>query len=346
MPSDRPAVVTIKAVAERAGVSVATVSRVLNQNPTVAEALAQRVLRAVEETGYRINGIARSLRTGATQTIALLIPDISNPFFAEMARGVEDTAVRARYSVLLCNTDEDRKKEHTYLDLANAAQVSGVILSPHDRDADISGLQRDQLPAVVVDRPLRVRTDFVGVRSFEGARAATRHLFEQGWERPACITGPRSAHTAAARLRGYLAAVRERSGTPLYRYADFKSGPARAAAASLLDGDCPPDAILTANEPMGLGVLGELAARGLRIGYEIGFVTFDEAPWAPFVSPPITVVSQPAYDIGARACEMLLDVIRSGEPPTPRKVMLETTLIVRGSSTRQRMAKGSRAAGA
>ena len=186
----------------------------------------------------------------------------------------------------------------------------------------------------MVDRPLRTATDFVGVRSFEGARAATRHLIEQGWERPACITGPRSAYTAAARLRGYVAAVREHSGTPLYRHADFKSDTAKAAAASLLDIESPPDAILTANEPMGLGVLAELAERGLRIGHDIGLVTFDDAPWAPFVDPPITVVSQPAYDIGARACELLLGVIQSGEAPAPRKVMLETTLIIRGSSLR------------
>jgi LacI family transcriptional regulator len=334
MPGDKPEIVKIKAVAERAGVSVATVSRVLNNNPTVARSLAVRVMRAVEETGYRPNGIARSLRTRTTQTIALLIPDISNPFFAELARGVEDTAVRARHSVLLCNTDEDTEKERTYLDLADAAQVAGVILSPHDRDADISRLQRDRLPTVVVDRPLRTATDFVGVRSFEGARAATRHLIEQGWERPACITGPRSAYTAAARLRGYVAAVREHSGTPLYRHADFKSDTAKASAASLFDTEPPPDAILTANEPMGLGVLAELAERGLRIGRDIGLVTFDDAPWAPFIDPPITVVSQPAYDIGARACELLLGVIQSGDSPAPRKVMLETTLIIRGSSLR------------
>jgi LacI family transcriptional regulator, galactose operon repressor len=341
--SDRPEIVKIKAVAERAGVSVATVSRVLNHVPTVAQPLAERVMRAVEETGYRPNGIARSLRTRTTQTIALLIPDISNPFFAEMARGVEDTAVRARYSVLLCNTDEDRHKEATYLDLADAAQVAGVILSPHDRDADISRLQRDQMPAVVVDRPLRTPTDFVGVRSFEGAKAATLHLLEQGWQRPACITGPRSAYTAAARLRGYLAAVREHEGTPLFRHADFKSESAKAAAASLLDSATPPDAILTANEPMGLGVLAELAARGIRVGRDIGLVTFDDAPWTPFANPPITVVSQPAYDIGARACELLLEVIGGDSTPrAPRKVMLDTELIVRESSLREEAPAGAR----
>jgi LacI family transcriptional regulator len=340
MTVQRAEIVKIQAVAERAGVSVATVSRVLNQNPTVATSLAERVIRAVEETGYRPNGIARSLRTRTTQTIALLIPDISNPFFAEMARGVEDAAVLARYSVLLGNTDEDSQKELTYLDLADAAQAAGVILSPHDRDADISRLRRDKLPAVVVDRPLGVPTDFVGVRSFDGAKAATRHLLDQGWTRPACITGPPTAYTAAVRLHGYLAAVREDAGRALYRHADFRdTAAARAAAASLLDDAVPPDAILTANAPMALGVLAELSARGLRVGRDTGLVTFDDAPWAPFADPPITVVSQPAYDIGKRACELLLETVQSGAARAPRRVMLDTTLIVRGSSLRQKQQK-------
>ena len=232
MPGDKPEIVKIKAVAEWAGVSVATVSRVLNNNPTVARSLAERVMRAVEETGYRPNGIARSLRTRTTQTIALLIPDIGNPFFAELARGVEDTAVRARHSVLLCNTDEDRQKERTYLDLADAAQVAGVILSPHDRDADISRLQREHLPAVVVDRPLRTATDFVGVRSFEGARAATRHLIEQGWERPACITGP------ALGVHGGRPAARLRGGSP--RALGHAAVPARGLQVRHREGGAPP----------------------------------------------------------------------------------------------------------
>lgn len=330
-----PEVVKIKAVAERAGVSVATVSRVLNRNPTVARALAERVHRAVEETGYRPNGIARSLRTRTTQTIALLIPDIGNPFFAEIARGVEDTAVRHSYSVLLCNTDEDHEKEQTYLDLADAAKVAGVILSPHDRDADLSRLQRNRVPAVVVDRPLQVATDFVGVQSFEGARTSVRHLIAEGWKRPACITGPRAAYTARARLRGYRAAIGENPGMPLlYRYADFKFGGAKAAAATLLDDRPAPDAILTANAPMALGALAALSERSLRIGHDIGFATFDDAPWAPYMTPPITVISQPAYDIGARAADLLFDIIQSGEPPAPRRVLFDTTLIVRSSSKR------------
>lgn len=335
MPGGKPEVVKIKTVAERAGVSVATVSRVLNRNPTVARDLVVRVQHAVEETGYRPNGIARSLRTQSTQTIALLIPDISNPFFAELARGVEDIAVRQRHSVLLCNTDEDHGKEQAYLDLAAEARVAGVILSPHNQSSDLSPLTRDRIPAVVVDRPLRTATDFVGIRSYESARTATRHLIEQGWERPACITGPRSAYTAQARLRGYRAAVREHADMqPIFRHADFRIGGAKAAAAKLFDDADAPDSILTANSLMALGVLAELSERGLRVGYDIGLVTFDDAPWAPYIDPPITAVSQPAYGIGARAGLLLLDGDRSGESPAPREVLLDATLIVRESSKR------------
>jgi LacI family transcriptional regulator len=339
MRGDRREIVKIKTVAERAGVSVATVSRVLNGNPTVDQGLAVRVKRAVEETGYRPNGIARSLRTRSTRTIALVIPDISNPFFAELARGAEDVAVRERFSVLLCNTDEDHGKEQTYLELAAGAQVAGVILSPHDQGADISPLTLDRIPAVVVDRPLRAPTDFVGARSFDGARTATRHLIEQGWVRPACITGPGCAYTAQARLRGYRAAVREHPKMrPLFRYADFKIGGAKAAAAELLDDPYAPDSLLTANAPMALGVLAALSERGLRVGYDVGLVTFDDAPWAPYINPPITVVTQPAYDIGARAGTLLLESVRSGAPQAPRKVLLDTSLLVRESSKRLQLA--------
>lgn len=334
--SGKPEIIKIKTVAERAGVSTATVSRVLNGNPTVDPDLAVRVNRAVEETGYRPNGIARSLRTRSTRTIALLIPDINNPFFAEVARGLEDIAVQARYSVLLCNTDEDHGKEQTYLDIAADSQVAGVILSPHDQAADLSRLGRDRVPAVVVDRPLGDTTDFVGVRSSDGARTATRHLIEQGWARPACVTGPRTAYTAQARLRGYRAALREHPGMqPLYRYADFKIEGAQKAAAQLLDDATPPDSFLTANAPMALGVLAALSERNLHVGVDVGLVTFDDAPWAPYIDPPITVITQPAYDIGAQAGTLLLEAIESGgQARRPKKVLLDTVLLVRESSLR------------
>ena len=325
----------IKTVAEAAGVSVATVSRVLNGKQTVARELADRVHEAATAVGYRPNVIARSLRTQSTKTIALVIPDISNPFFTSVARGVEDTAQRAGYSVLLCNTDEDRDKERDYLVVAEQAQVDGVVLSPHDRSTDITSLRRDGVPVVVIDRALREPTDLVDVRSFQGARDATRHLIEQGWSRPACITGPPYAATATARLRGYRAAIAEHDGmTARVEHADFRQDGGQAAAARLFDTRTPPDAIFVANAQMTLGVLAELSRRALGVGVDVGIVTFDDAPWAPHINPPITVVSQPAYEVGRRATDLLLDSIQGRDPGKLRHVTLTPELIIRRSSLR------------
>lgn len=325
----------IKTVAEAAGVSVATVSRVLNGKDTVARELVQRVHEAASAVGYQPNAIARSLRTQSTRTIALVISDISNPFFTEVARGVEDEALRGGYSVLLCNTDENPVKESNYLAVAEQARVAGVVLSPHDRKSDISRLLRDRIPVVVIDRPLRQSVDSVMGMSFQGARDATRHLLEQGWRRPACITGPRGAATAVARLRGFRAGlVGLLNGSAPYEYADYRETGGQIAVSHLFDLDEPPDSLFVANAQMALGALGELRRRALVVGRDVGFVSFDDAPWAPYIDPPITVVAQPAYEIGVRATQLLLERNRGEAPETPRHIAFSPKLIVRKSSLR------------
>lgn len=318
--------------------SAATVSRVLNDMPTVDPTLADRVRAAAEQLGYRRNGVARNLRRQRTDVWALIISDIGNPFFTAVARGVEDVAQRAGYSIVLCNTDEDPDKEARYLDVAEREQVAGVVMSPNDFGSDISRLTAAGIPVVAIDRPLREPVDSVLVHSSDGARAATLHLFDQGWSRPACITGPARAATAEQRLDGYLAAFSERRRRPaqsLVRHADFRADTARAAVASLLDGRNPPDSFFVANSSMALGALEEFAHRALRPGMDVGLIAFDDAPWAPFVNPPMSVVTQPTYDIGARAAELLLQRI-NGElgSAEPRRVVLPTKLIVRRSSRR------------
>ncbi|MDP3209172.1 MAG: LacI family DNA-binding transcriptional regulator, partial [Rhodoglobus sp.] len=189
------AMVKITEVASEARVSVATVSRALNGVSTVDPALVVRVLAAADKLGYRPNAIARGLRRRKTDVLALIISDVSNPFYTAVARGVEDVAQANGYSVLLCNADEDATKEARYLTVAEVEQVAGVILSPHNAATDVSRLQSSGVPLVVVDRPLAVAMDSVMVRSREAARTATRHLLDEGWSRPACITGPVDAAT-------------------------------------------------------------------------------------------------------------------------------------------------------
>ena len=338
--SDREKAITkIKDVAELAGVSPATVSRVLNNVPSVDPDLAERVRLAATKLDYRANGVARSLRLQRTDVWALIISDIGNPFFTAVARGVEDVAQREGFSVVLCNTDEDSVKEARYLEVAETEKVAGVIMSPNLFGSDISRLRAAGIPVVAIDRALREPVDSVLVRSGEGAKEATLHLFEQGWTRPACITGPQETDTAEQRLAGYREAfrvLRKRPAQALVRHADFRAETAREAVASLLDSRNSPDAFFVANSLMALGALEEFAERRLVPGRDLGLIAFDDAPWAPFVNPPMSVVAQPAYAMGAHAGELLIDRIRQpAASGRARTIRLDTELVVRASSQRR-----------
>ncbi len=322
-------------VAREAGVSAATVSRVLNNHARVNPELARRVRDAASHLDYRPNGVARSLRRQVTDLLALIISDVGNPFFTAITRGVEDVAQANGLSVLLCNADENSDKEATYLQVAGQQQVAGVILSPHRAGSDVSYLKAAGIPLVVIDRPLDEPVDTVTVQSFEGATAATDHLIDAGWSRPACITGPADAATAQERLRGYRAAVCAHGNLPeLWAHAPFRQYGGARAAAELLDGPRAPDAFFVANAQMALGVLDEVHRRRLRVGIDVGMITFDDAPWAPFISPPMSVVAQPAYSIGTQAARLLVERVRGSAPARAQHVVLATTLIVRESSRR------------
>lgn len=324
-------------VARRAGVSAATVSRALNHVGSVDPALVERVRVAADELGYRPNGVARNLRRQRTDVWALIISDIANPFFTAVARGVEDVAQQHGFSVLLCNSDEDQGKEQRYLTVAQQEQVAGVILSPNMRGSDLTRLVDAAIPLVTVDRSSGVPVDSVMVHSRAGARDATGHLFASGWQRPACLTGPEHADTAQERLRGYLDAVkaaRHRPAKSLVRHTDFQEESARRAMGSLLDERRPPDSVFIANATMALGALEELSRRGLKPGRDIGLVAFDDAPWARFIDPPLTVVAQPAYEIGATAAGLLAERITGTAPRRARHVTLATELVVRQSALR------------
>lgn len=328
---------TINDVAAKAGVSAATVSRALNGKPSVDADLVARVLLAAKELGYRPNGLARNLRRQASAVVALIISDVENPFFTAIARGVEDVAQAAGHSVVLCNADDDPAKERRYLDVALQERVGGVILSPAGPRTDVSALRAHPIPVVAVDRPLPgPASDTVLVDTRPAARQATLHLVEQGYQRIACVTGPSGLRTADDRLAGYRDALRsaKRPGSAaLVRRADYRATGAQRAMVELLGQRDPPDAVLVANSSMAIGALEALAELGLRAGRDVGVVSFDDAPWATLVVPALTVVSQPAYEIGMVAAQLLLARIGndSGEP---RTTTLSAHLIERGSSHR------------
>lgn len=326
---------TIADVAREAGTSVATVSRVLNNHDTVDPQLIARVRAAAAKLSYQPNHIARNLRRQRTNLWLLIISDIEIAFFTSAARGVEDVAVGNGYSVVLCNADEDESKELRYVELAVAEQAAGVIISPHSTRTHLERLRAAGIPVVVIDRRLDVAVDSVVADSRGAAHAATEHLLGQGWQRPACITGPKTADTAMLRRCGYQDAMRGAGiRTTRIVHRPFTSDGGRQATAALLERDRPPDSFFIANAALCLGVLQELRMRNLRPGRDIGLICFDDAPWAPFIDPPISVISQPAYRIGEQAARLLTGRI-TNKHIEPRQLVLSGDLVVRESSLRR-----------
>lgn len=327
---------TISDVARTAGVSPATVSRVFNGGRVTAERAA-RVRKAAAELGFSPNRVARSLRMQRASVIGLLIPDIENPFFTSLARGVEDAAQRTNLSVVLCNTDEDVEKERRYLDVALAEQMAGVIVAAASRKrTDLSALAVRGMPVVAVDRrPRAAEVDAVMVDNQHGGEDATAHLLERGYRRVACITGPAGASTSEDRLAGYRAAMHE-AGVPdewtraHTRHADFRVDGGYAAMRELLSLRTPPDAVFVTNNLMTVGALQALRESGVEPP-EFGILSFGDVPWASLVRPPLTTVQLPAYDLGAQAAALLQDRLAGSQKPL-QTVVLRTVLQPRAST--------------
>ncbi|MGI3784550.1 MAG: LacI family DNA-binding transcriptional regulator [Janthinobacterium lividum] len=331
-----PSVVKITDVAREARVSVATVSRALNNSAPVDPALATRVHDAVRKLGYRPNGLARNLRKQGSQVWALVITDINNPFYTAVARGLEDVASDAGFSLLLCNSDEDRGKEARYLQIAERERVAGLVLAARNPDCDVSRLLASGIPVIAVDRTIDAAVDYVLARSREGARAATEHLLAGGWSRPACVTGPHDAQTAEQRRIGYADAVGAHGLPELVAHVGFHDDAGlHAVVEDLLDSERP-DSLFVANSVLALGVLDVLKRRKIRVGRDLGLITFDDAPWCALLEPAVSVVAQPAYRIGTEAGRLLLRRIAGQVPPEPAHVVLDTELVVRRSSLRPR----------
>ncbi|TDD66228.1 LacI family transcriptional regulator [Jiangella aurantiaca] len=330
--------VTIYDVARHAGVSAATVSRVLNGHTQVDPTLAERVTSSVAELGYRRNAVARNLRRSRTTLWAVIISDVENPFFTAMVRGVEDIALTAGYSVVLCNSDENPEKESNYIAAALTEQMAGVIISPSsNRVDDVKLLQDAGCPVVVIDRELQGSpTDTVLVDNEHGAELATTHLVEQGYRRIACIGGPRWLSTATSRYEGYRRALTA-AGLPLdpalLRFADFRERGGYEAMASLLDDGAEPDALFAANNLMTVGAMECLVQRDRAVPADIAVVGFDSIPWADLIRPTLTTVAQPAYEVGRQAGQLLTRRLAKPDADVTR-IVLPTQLQVRASSLR------------
>ncbi|GAA2365584.1 LacI family transcriptional regulator [Catellatospora methionotrophica] len=317
---------TIYEVAAAAGVSPATVSRVFN-GANVSPEKAEAVRRAAKEMSFTPSRTARTLRLQSSEVIALVIPDIENPFFTALARGVEDVARAAGYSVVLCNTDEDHEKELRYLDIALSATMAGVIIAAAGGNSDLSGLIARKCPVVAVDRsPHGVDVDAVIVDNRAGGRAATQALVEQGFQRIACITGPSDVETATQRADGWRDAVTGNGTTDdrYLRFADFRVDGGATAMSELLALPEPPDAVFVANNLMSVGALRVLSEQG-KLPPATGVAVFGDLPFLPLVPIPITVVHMPARHLGTTAAKLLLERI-SGDDQPARTIVLRNQL--------------------
>jgi LacI family transcriptional regulator len=314
---------TIYEVAKLAGVSPATVSRVFN-GMGVSEQKTVAVRDAARELRFTPNRTARTLRKQASEVIALVIPDIENPYFTEMARGVEDVASEAGYSVVLCNSDAQIDKEAAYLQIAISEHMAGVILaaaSDHTNLDDIIGTGR---PVVAVDRGTGYDIDGVVMANRPAGQAATENLVQAGYKRIACITGPQHIETAHERAQGWRAVMKRHwpdlDADSLLRFSTFRVDGGREVMEELLSLPEPPDAIVAANNLLGVGAIQVLTERGLTPP-KFGVAVVGSLPFTTLSPSAVTVVRLPARHMGVTAAKMLLERIGGDRQPA-RTVVL------------------------
>lgn len=329
--------ISLRDVARRAGVSTATVSRVMNNLDYVSHSVRTRVEKAVKELDYSPNRVARRLRVrdGERKLLGLLVPDIQNPFYVDVIRGVEDMVFARDYAVYICNFAQDYEKEKTYLNKLQSESIDGLIVAPyHEDDKMVISLVREKFPIVCVDRGLKgVDVDLVVVDNEKGAYNAVNHLIEIGHRRIGYVGGLYSIPTSQKRHDGYVKALKANGleiDNDLIKFGDSKHVSGMRLTAEFLDMPCPPTALFTGNNVITLGALETIHSRGLSIPADIAILGFDDMFWANSLNPPLTAVLQPGYEIGRQAASMLFE--RLEEPGRePRKIVLNTKLMVRQS---------------
>jgi LacI family transcriptional regulator len=326
---------TISDVAKRAGVSKATVSHVINNTRFVEEETRQRVLQAIAELGYRPSSAARSLTTNRTETIGVVISDASNYFFGEVLLGIEDVLRPANYGLIVCNTAEILEREAHYLDLLLRQRVDGVIAAATSQRWDILAQAEVQhTPLVFMDRSFEgLGGPFVGVDNKRGAYLGTCHLIECGHRQIGILAGFQRLSTMRERLAGFRQALQEHD-IPLPEEwvvtSPLSVEAGREAMRQILTLPERPTAVFFSNNLLSLGALLAIGELGLRCPEDISVIGFDDHPWAAVSDPPLTVVWQPAQQLGQVAAQMALALI-NGERPPESRVLLECELIVRQS---------------
>ncbi len=329
--------VTMRAVATRAQVSPATVSRYINNRPISPDA-EQRVLAAIRDLSYTPNRLARSLRLKKTMTLGMVIPDITNPFFPEVVKGVEDTARGAGFTLMLFNAGEDEEHQWECLQVVHEQRCDGalLIMAPRGRQhlQHRAQLQQYNLPIVYVDRSPDFPADIVMIDNLRSAQDAVRHLLKLGHTRIAAITVNFDVSVHRDRMDGYRIVLRE-AGVPLRPEYEVQAAPTVAdgysAAARLLGLQERPSAIFVTNSRMAVGVVAAIESHGLRCPADVSVVGYDSHEWQDVFHPRLTTVTQPTYLMGTRAAELLISRINERKAGAHQQVLLQAALTVRES---------------
>lgn len=335
--------VDIRRVAELAGVSLGTVSNVLNRPQMVAERTRRRVEQAIAETGFVRNGSARQLRAGRSPLIGLIVLDVSNPFFTEVARGVEDAANAAGSIVVLCNSDDSAAKEQRYLESLEEQRVQGMLITPvGSGEASVQRVRRHGIAVVFLDHPSR-SPDLcsVAVDDVLGGELATMHLLAQGHRRIGFIHGPPTIRQIAERQRGVLRAVKRFGLDPQTALLNLSlaaqnTSEGEASVELLLANEQRPTAVFCGNDLLALGLMRGFAKHGIRVPQDIAVVGYDDVDFANVLSPPLTTIRQPKYELGYKAAQLLLEETRHPDQHTHQQVIFQPELLVRESSLFER----------
>lgn len=327
----------MKDIAKLAGVSVVTVSRVVNNSSNVGDETRKKVQQAIKELKYKPNRVAKRLRSTVSSgnLLGVLIPDIKNPFYVDVLNGIEEIAYKNNYALIMCNFNQDEEKQSRYIDILLSEAVDGMIVAPvKTDDQKIINVIQSGLPIVCVDRGLKdVDVDVVLVDNKRGAFLAVEHIIKSGYKRIAYISGKRDIPSSLQREEGYLEALKKYDiavDSSLIKYGDSSHASGVTLSGDLLDLPNPPDAIFTGNNLITLGALETINKREIKIPQEVAIVGFDDMYWSNSFNPPLTAVRQPAHEIGKRAIELLIQRIEDPHKSTVQMI-LNADLILRKS---------------
>jgi len=329
---------TIKDIASRAGVSSATVSHTINKTRFVSDGIRERVLKAMNELGYSPNHLARSLRQGQTKTIGLILPDCSNPYFAELGRAIEKAAFKSNYNIILCNTENKPEKELFYINILSQKQVDGMIfVSTGDDSENLDQIIKKNIVFVMIDREIftenKNRILLVSTDHFTGGKIATEYIINLGHQRIGCLTGPHMLSSSILREEGYRQALKDAKIPVDERYiinGNFDAESGYTEVKNLMSASQPPTAILACNDLNAMGIIRGAVELGLNIPHDLSIVGFDDIDLAAFTTPPLTTISQPKEDIAESAMEMLISALNK-DSISNNKITLNTSLVERDS---------------